>query len=112
MVTGDLTLHGVTKTLTSPGSPHRLSETWQAGEGRLRAGDSDQPEGLRDRLEPDRGQGGTVLGDDVEINVQVEANKEMPKDPAAAAPEPTKAPTAGKFSRCGGAPARLRLACH
>ena len=30
--------------------------------------------------------GGTMLGDDVEINVQVEANKEMP------APEPTKAP--------------------
>jgi hypothetical protein len=35
-----------------------------------------------------------MLGDDVEINVQVEANKEMPKDmsPAPAA-QPTKAPS-------------------
>jgi hypothetical protein len=36
--------------------------------------------------------GGTMLGDDVQITVLVEANKEMPAAPARAMPEPTKAP--------------------
>jgi YceI-like domain len=36
--------------------------------------------------------GGAMLGDDVQITVLVEANKEMPAAPALAMPEPTKAP--------------------
>ena len=36
--------------------------------------------------------GGAMLGDDVQITILVEANKEMPPSAAPAMPEPTKAP--------------------
>ena len=86
-VTGDLTLHGVTKTMTIP-----VRHT-----GFLNLGKQEKA-GFELAIPIDRKQfgigwnrtadtGGVMLGDEVEINVQVEANKEMP------APEPTKAPT-------------------
>ena len=92
-VTGDLTLHGVTKTMTVP-----VRHT-----GFLNLGKQEKA-GFEITIPINRkafgivwnrtsDSGGVMLGDDVDINVQVEANKEMPKDPAAPAPEPTKAPT-------------------
>jgi hypothetical protein len=35
-------------------------------------------------------QGGFMLGDDVEINLQIEANKQMPDEARPAAPAPAK----------------------
>ncbi len=92
-VTGDLTLHGVTKTMVIP-----VRHT-----GFLNLGKQEKA-GFELAIPIDRKEfgigwnrtadtGGVMLGDEVEINVQVEANKEVPKDPAAPAPEPTKAPT-------------------
>jgi polyisoprenoid-binding protein YceI len=95
-VTGELTLHGVKKTMTIP-----VRHT-----GFLNLGKQEKA-GFELTIPIDRKEfgigwnrtadtGGVMLGDDVEINVQVEANKEMPEtsaSPAAAAPQPTKAPS-------------------
>jgi polyisoprenoid-binding protein YceI len=96
-VTGDLTLHGVTKTMTIPVRHTgflNLGKQEKAG-FELTIPINRKDFGIVWNRTADNG--GVMLGDDVEINVQVEANKEMPQDtpvsPAAAAPEPTKAPS-------------------
>ena len=85
-VTGDLTLHGVTKTLTIP---VRHTGFLNTGKQEKAGFELVIPINRKDfgiGWNRNADTGGTMLGDDVEINVQVEANKEMP------APEPTKAP--------------------
>jgi polyisoprenoid-binding protein YceI len=92
-VTGDLTLHGVTKTLTIPVRHTgflNLGKQEKAGfELTIPINRKDFGIGWNRTADT----GGVMLGDDVEINVQVEANKEVPKDTTAPPPEPTKAPT-------------------
>ncbi len=91
-VTGDLTLHGVTKTLTIP---VRHTGFLNTGKQEKAGFELVIPINRKDfgiGWNRNADAGGTMLGDDVEINVQVEANKEVPKDPAAPAVEPTKAP--------------------
>jgi polyisoprenoid-binding protein YceI len=93
-VTGDLTMHGVTKTLVVP-----VKHT-----GFLNLGKQEKA-GFEIVLPINRkdfgivwnrtaDQGGVMLGDDVEIDVLVEANRDVPAPAdAAPAPEPTKAPS-------------------
>jgi len=95
-VTGDLTLHGVTKTMTIPVRHTgflNLGKQEKAG-FELTIPINRKDFGIAWNRTADTG--GIMLGDDVEINVQVEANREVPKEmpapPAAPAPEPTKAP--------------------
>jgi len=95
-ITGDLTMRGVTKTV-------RVSVRHT---GFLNLGKQEKA-GFEATLPVSRKEygitwnrtaegGGAMLGDEVEITLLVEANKEMPKEPAPAAappaPEPTKAP--------------------
>lgn len=91
-VTGDLTLHGVTKTMTIPVRHTgflNLGKQEKAGfELTIPINRKDFGIGWNRTADT----GGVMLGDDVEINVQVEANKEMPAPPASPAPESTKAP--------------------
>ena len=91
-VTGDLTMHGVTKTITIPVRHTgflNLGKQEKAGfEMTIPINRKDFGIGWNRTADT----GGVMLGDDVEINVQVEANKEVPKDMTAPAPEPTKAP--------------------
>jgi polyisoprenoid-binding protein YceI len=91
-VTGDLSLHGVTKTLTIP-VRHTgfldLGKQYKAG-FELTIPIKRKDFGIVWNRTADGG--GVMLGDEVEIKVQVEANKEMPASPASAAPGPTKAP--------------------
>ena len=95
-VTGDLTMHGVTKTLIVP-----VRHTGFINLGKMeKAGfELTFPINRKDygiTWNRTLDAGGAMLGDDVQITVLVEANKEMPKEmPPAAAPampEPTKAP--------------------
>lgn len=91
-VTGDLTMHGVTKTVVVP-----VRHTGFLNLGKMeKAGfEVTFPINRKDfGITWNRAldAGGAMLGDDVQINVQVEANKEMPAAPAPALPEPTKAP--------------------
>jgi polyisoprenoid-binding protein YceI len=91
-VTGDLTIHGVTKTLTIP---VRNTGFLNLGKQEIAGFELTIPIKRQDfgiAWNRTADTGGVMLGDDVEINVQVEANKEMPAPPASPAPEPTKAP--------------------
>jgi polyisoprenoid-binding protein YceI len=91
-VTGDLTLHGVTKTMTIPVRHTgflNLGKQEKAG-FELTIPINRKDFGIGWNRSADTG--GVMLGDDVEINVQVEANKDVPAPPATPAPEPTKAP--------------------
>ena len=91
-VTGDLTLHGVTKTITIPVRHTgfvNLGKQEKAG-FELAIPINRKDFGILWNRTAD--QGGVMLGDDVEVSVLVEANKEMPADAAPAAPQPTKAP--------------------
>ena len=88
-VTGDFTMHGVTKTLTVPVRHTgflNLGKQEKAG-FELTIPINRKDFGIAWNRTSDNG--GVMLGDEVEINVQVEANKEV----ASPAPEPTKAPT-------------------
>lgn len=91
-VTGDLTMHGVTKTIVVP---VRHTGFLNLGKQEKAGFEIALPINRKDfgiTWNRTADQGGVMLGDDVEINVLVEANKEMP---AAAVPaaEPTKAPS-------------------
>jgi len=98
-VTGDLTMHGVTKTLTIP---VRHTGFLNLGKQEKAGFELTIPVNRKDFgivWNRTADAGGVMLGDDVEITVLVEANKEAPKEapapPAApAGPEPTKAPSA------------------
>jgi polyisoprenoid-binding protein YceI len=92
LVTGDLTMHGVTKTIVVP-----VRHTGFLNLGKM------EKAGFEVTLSLNRkdfgitwnralDSGGAMLGDDVQITVLVEANKEMPAASAPAMPEPTKAP--------------------
>jgi len=92
LVTGDLTMHGVTKTIVVPVRHTgflNLGKMEKAGfEVTLSLNRKDFGITWNRTLDA----GGTMLGDDVQITVLVEANKEMPAGPAPAMAEPTKAP--------------------
>jgi polyisoprenoid-binding protein YceI len=92
LVTGDLTMHGVTKTIVVPVRHTgflNLGKMEKAGfEVTLSLNRKDFGITWNRTLDA----GGTMLGDDVQITVLVEANKEMPAASAPAMPEPTKAP--------------------
>lgn len=91
-VTGDLTMHGVTKTLIVP---VRHTGFLNLGKQEKAGFEVTFPLNRKDygitwnRVMEG---GGAMLGDDVQITLYVEANKEMPVEPAPATPEPTKAP--------------------
>lgn len=91
VVTGELTMHGVTKTVTIP---VRHTGFLNLGKQEKAGFELTIPINRKDFgivWNRTADQGGVMLGDDVEITVLVEANKEMPAT-APAAPEPTKAP--------------------
>jgi polyisoprenoid-binding protein YceI len=92
LVTGDLTMHGVTKALVVP-----VRHTGFLNLGKMEKAGFEVifPMNRKDfgiTWNRTLDAGGTMLGDDVQITVLVEANKEMPAAPARAMPEPTKAP--------------------
>ena len=91
-VTGDLTMHGVTKPLVVP-----VRHTGFLNLGKMeKAGfEVTFPINRKDfgiTWNRTLDAGGAMLGDDVQITILVEANKEMPPSAAPAMPEPTKAP--------------------
>ncbi|HEY3171612.1 MAG TPA: YceI family protein [Thermoanaerobaculia bacterium] len=91
-VTGDLTMHGVTKTVIVP-----VRHTGFLNLGKMEKAGFEVTFPLNRKdfgITWNRAMdaGGVMLGDDVQITVLVEANKEMPAAPAPAMPEPTKAP--------------------
>lgn len=91
-VTGDLTMHGVTKTIVAP---VRHTGFLNLGKQEKAGFEITFPINRKDYgivWNRTADQGGVMLGDDVEISVLVEANKEMPATAAPAA-EPTKSPS-------------------
>lgn len=91
-VTGELSMHGMTKTITVPVKHTgflNLGKQEKAG-FELTIPINRKDFGIAWNRTAD--QGGVMLGDDVEVTVLVEANKETPATASPAAPEPTKAP--------------------
>jgi len=90
-VTGDLTMHGVTKTIVVP---VRHTGFLNLGKQEKAGFEITFPINRKDYgivWNRTADQGGVMLGDEVEISVLVEANKEMPA--AAPSVEPTKSPS-------------------
>jgi polyisoprenoid-binding protein YceI len=92
LVTGDLTMHGVTKTIVVP-----VRHTGFLNLGKMEKAGFEVTFSLNRKdfgitWNRSLDSGGAMLGDDVQITVLVEANKEMPAASAPAMPEPTKAP--------------------
>jgi polyisoprenoid-binding protein YceI len=98
-VTGELSMHGVTKTITVPVKhggflkmKGRNGMTEKTGfEIALPLNRKDFGITWNRPLDT----GGFMLSDDVEINVQVEANKAMPEEPKPAAPSAAPTPAKG-----------------
>lgn len=97
-VTGDLTMHGVTRTVVVPVRHTgfiNLGKQEKAG-FEITFALNRKDYGITWNRSAD--QGGLMLGDDVEITVLIEANKETPESPAspaapaAPAAQPTRAP--------------------
>jgi polyisoprenoid-binding protein YceI len=93
-VTGDLTMHGVTKTLVVP---VRHTGFLNLGKQEKAGFEIVLPINRKDfgiTWNRTADQGGVMLGDDVQIDVLVEANRDVAGPAAAAtAPKPTKAPS-------------------
>ena len=93
-VTGDFTMHGVTKSITVPVKHNGfLKVKGRTGMGEKTGFDITFPLNRKDfgiNWNRPLDTGGVMLSDDVDINVQIEANKQMPDQPAAppAAPAP------------------------
>jgi polyisoprenoid-binding protein YceI len=92
-VTGEFTMHGVTKTIVVP-----VRNTGFLNLGKVEKAGFEvafplyrKEFGIKWNRTAD--QGGAMLGDDVDISIQVEANKEVPGAADAPAPRPTRAPT-------------------
>jgi polyisoprenoid-binding protein YceI len=90
-VTGDFTMHGVTKTIVVP-----VQNTGFLNLGKQEKAGFEvafplyrKEFGITWNRTAD--QGGVMLGDDVDVTILVEANRDLV--PTAAAPEPTKAPS-------------------
>jgi len=84
-VTGDFTMHGVTKTITVPvrhGGFAKAGKTEKAGFETVNFKLDRKDYGITWNRTVDAG--GLMLGDDVDINIQVEANKADEAKPAAA----------------------------
>lgn len=96
LVTGDLTMHGVTKPVTvtvKHGGFVKAGRVEKAGfEATVTLNRKDF--GITWNRAVD--QGGFVLGDDAEINIQVEANKQAPEEARPAGAPPAAAPTPSK----------------
>lgn len=94
-VTGELSIHGVKKTVTVPVRHTgflNLGKQEKAG-FELTIPISRKDFGIAWNRTSDRG--GVMLGDEVEVTVLVEANKEMPAT-SPEGPEPTKAPATSR----------------
>ncbi|HZI67907.1 MAG TPA: YceI family protein [Thermoanaerobaculia bacterium] len=95
-VTGDLSMHGVTKTITIPVRHTgflNLGKQEKAG-FELTIPIQRKDFGIAWNRASD--QGGAMLGDEVEVTVLVEANKEMPEAASPPPPAPTKAPATSR----------------
>lgn len=87
-VTGELSMHGVTKTVTIPVRHTGFLSLGKQEKAGFEIAISITRKDFGIAWNRTSDEGGVMLGDEVGITVLVEANKEMP----ATAPEPTKAP--------------------
>ena len=98
-VTGEFMMHGVTKTITVPVKHGGfLKVPTRGGMGEKAGFEITFPLNRKDYgLTWNRplDQGGFMLSDDVDINIQVEANKQMPEQPRPAAPPAAATPAKG-----------------
>ncbi|MEP7131800.1 MAG: YceI family protein [Acidobacteriota bacterium] len=95
-VTGDFTMHGVTKSITIPvrhGGFLKAGKVEKAGFEVASFSIERKDYGITWNRAVDAG--GVMLGDDVEINIQVEANKPL-EDAKPAAPAAPAVPTPGR----------------